>query len=556
MLLGFSYIEQQKTLESLKDKTYDLLVIGGGINGVGVARDAALRGMSVLCVEKDDLASGTSSRSSKLVHGGLRYLENLEFGLVFEALNERTKLLKMAPHLVHPLRFILPLYEGDRVSPFKMKMGMVLYDMLSLFKAPKSHEYLSSEDTLGRVKQLKSAQLKGSFIYSDAYMDDDRLVIETARHAHSCGADFLSFIEAQEVNFESLGKGVKTIQIKEIESQEAHTVKARHIVSTVGAWTDQVAPQLLPEWKAQMRPTKGIHLTLSRLDFPIEDAVVMAADQQKRIIFAIPRHEMVIVGTTDTDFTGDPAKVCVEKEDVDYLLDVIKEYFPKSKVTKDTLTATYAGVRPLVDDGSGSESKVSREHIIISDPRGVTFLIGGKYTTFRVMAEQTMKRVLTHFSKEERKLYKKANTAVPINPKVTPSSFKEALSRIREIEDKTGLTHLQCKMLVERHGLEAWDIIEYGPYKYIWEYEAAHAIRNTYCHRLLDFYVRRVPLFLSKKDHGFKFLNRIGKVFQQYYAWDQERLDQEKKLLFEYYNRESKWKGLTGTISTDKIEYI
>lgn len=554
--MSLSFTEQKNTLKSVSEKTYDLLVIGGGINGVGVARDAAMRGLSVLCVEQSDLASGTSSRSSKLVHGGLRYLENLEFGLVFEALNERTKLLKMAPHLVHPLRFVIPLYEGDRVSPFKMKMGMVLYDMLSLFRAPKAHEYLTSPQTTNRIKNLKAQNLKGSFVYSDAYMDDDRLVIETARSAKQHGADFLTFVKAQKLNPETLSAGVKEVELLEIETGQLYNVRARHVVSTVGPWTDEVGKSLLPDWTPKMRPTKGVHLTLSRMDFPLEDAVVMAADQQKRIIFAIPRHEMVIVGTTDTDFSGDPAEVKTTTDDVEYLLKIINEYFPTAQITKETLINTYSGVRPLVNDGAGFTSKVSREHTIISDPRGVTFLMGGKYTTYRVMAKQTVDAVLKHWSKEERRNLRKADTTQPLNPKVDEKSFKDALLRIHEIENKTGLTHLQCKMLVERHGLETWDILEYGKYKYIWEYEAAHAIRHTYCARLVDFYTRRVPLFLSKRDHGFKFLNRIGKIFKEYYGWDQERLDMEYKLLFNHYNVESEWKGLTGTISMDKIEYI
>lgn len=554
--MSLTFKEQGATLQKMAGKTYDLLVIGGGINGVGIARDAAMRGLTVLCVEQSDLASGTSSRSSKLVHGGLRYLENFEFGLVFEALNERTRLLKMAPHLVHPLRFVIPLYEGDRVTPFKMKMGMVLYDVLSLYKAPKAHEFLTAQQALQRVKNLKPQGLKGAFVYSDAYMDDDRLVIETARSAKLHGADFLTFVKAKALTPESLDRGVKEVELVDTQSGEVHLARARHVVSTVGAWTDQVGGLLLPDWKPRMRPTKGVHLTLNRLDFPLEDAVVMAADQQKRIIFAIPRHEMVIIGTTDTDYPDDPAQVKTTEQDVDYLLKIVEEYFPGAKVSKDTLVSTYSGVRPLVNDGSGAASKVSREHTIISDPRGVTFLMGGKYTTYRLMAQQTVDVVLKHFSKEERKNLRKVNTATPLNSKVNPQSFQEAMSRIHELENKTGLTHLQCKMLVERHGLEAWDIVEYGPYKYIWEYEAAHAVRHTYCARLVDFYTRRVPLFLSKKDHGFKFLNRIGKVFKEYYDWDQERLDQEFKLLFEHYSIESEWKGLTGTISMDKIEYI
>lgn len=554
--MKFSFKSRQQIFEEGQTKTFDLLVVGGGINGAGVARDAARRGLSVLCLEKGDLASGTSSRSSKLAHGGLRYLENLEFKLVFEALNERNRLLKMAPHLVHPLRFVIPMYEGDRVSPFKMKMGMILYDALSVFGSPQGHEFLNPEAAMTRVKSLKPEGLKGAFVYSDAYMDDDRLTIETARDAARFGAQFLTYCRVEALEPDSLAQPVKVIQAIDELTGESYKFKARHVISTSGPWTDRVAPTLLPDWKPRMRPTKGVHLTLNRMDFPIDDAVVMAADRQKRIIFAIPRQEMVVIGTTDTDFNQDPSDVKTLPEDVDYLLNIVSEYFPQAKLTKEKLVASYAGVRPLVDDGSGSESKISRNHVIISDIRGVTFLMGGKYTTYRVMCEDAVDEVLNHFPRIERKNFKKCSTKELVNPKINEESYAKALSRVDEIVKNTRLTHLQAKMLVERHGLEAWDMVEAQKFDYIWEYEAWHALEHGLCANLIDFYLRRVPLFLSQPEHGYKFLKRVSALFQEYYGWSNEQRESAEKSLFDHSKSELNWKGLTDLPSKDKITYI
>jgi glycerol-3-phosphate dehydrogenase len=554
----FSFKDRPQIIEASQGQTYDLIIIGGGINGAGAARDAARRGLSVLCLEKSDLASGTSSRSSKLAHGGLRYLENFEFRLVFEALNERNHMLKAAPHMVHPLEFIIPMYEGDRVSPLKMKMGMLLYDMLALFGAPKSHSYLSPAQTVARVKNINARGLKGAFAYSDAYMDDDRLVVEAARDACRFGAHFLTYFEFQTLDPQTLDQQVKVISATDVFSGKSYNFKARHILTTVGPWTDIVAAKLLPDWKPRMRPTKGVHLTLNRLDFPIDDAVVMAADKQKRIIFAIPRQEMVIIGTTDTDFKADPTTVNTENADVDYLIKILEEYFPLAKIDRSRLIASYSGVRPLVDEGHNkvSESKVSRDHVIVSDKRGVTFLMGGKYTTYRLMCEEAVNEVLKHFTKAERSSYKKCSTKDLLNPKINVKNYVDSLNKVSELVQKSNLSHLQVKMLVERHGPEAWDMLLDQKFDYVWEYEAMHALEHTNCANLLDFYTRRVPLFLGKKDHGFKFIKRVGQVFQNYFGWTDEQLELEIQKVFNHSKSELGWKDLTDVLQMDKIEYI
>ena len=295
---SFSFEDRKRNLQSLAKTKYDIFIIGGGITGAGVARDAALRGMKVGLIEASDFASGTSSRSSKLIHGGIRYLENMEFKLVFEALSERQKLFQIAPHLVHPLRFMIPLYEQGRVGMFKMGLGMWAYDALSLFQAPEMHERLNPAQTVARMPSLQGQKLLGSYVYSDAYMDDDRLVFETLRSANEAGAECVNYVKAVGAEMSADGK-LKKVICEDQLTKTKFTVEARHFVSTVGPWTDELGTSLFKTWKSILRPTKGIHLTFEKKRFPLSSALVMGAE--KRIVFGIPRHEMVIVGTTDTD---------------------------------------------------------------------------------------------------------------------------------------------------------------------------------------------------------------------------------------------------------------
>lgn len=389
-------MDRIENIRQMKNREFDVVVIGGGINGAGVARDASARGMRVALVEVRDFASGTSSKSSKLIHGGIRYLENMEFKLVFEALNERTKLFEMAPHLVHPLRFMIPLYEESRVGMFKMGLGMWLYDALSLFQTPEMHERCDDKETLARMPSLRAHHLVGSYIYSDAYMDDDRLVLETLRAANENGALCANYVSASGAVFSKDGS-ISAISCEDQVSGEKFEIKAKHVISSVGPWTDQLGESLFKDWKKILRPTKGVHLTLRKDRLPLSSAVVMGAEKGNRIVFGIPRHEMIIIGTTDTDFKESPENVTATAEDIQYLLDITEQYFPGAKVTAKDIIASYAGVRPLVNDGSQTEGKTSREHTILSDPRGVTFVAGGKYTTYRLMCEQTVDKALESF---------------------------------------------------------------------------------------------------------------------------------------------------------------
>ena len=535
----FSTLDRQKSLKRFREEEFDLVIIGGGINGAGMARDAGLRGMKVALIEAQDFASGSSSRSSKLIHGGIRYLENLEFHLVFEALNERTKLFQMAPHLVHPLRFMLPLYQGGRVGVLKMGLGMWLYDALSLFQAPELHERLNPQNSLQRQPLLQGNDLLGSYVYSDAYMDDDRLVMETLRSANHQDLAAANYVRAIGAQFEN--EKIKRIRCRDEVSGQTFEIRARHFVSTVGAWTDDLGVQLFKDWKKVLRPTKGVHLTFEKKRFPLKSAVVMAAEE--RIVFGIPRHEMIIVGTTDTDFSGDPASVSTTPEDVRYLLGVVDKYFPGAKLHAEDICASYAGVRPLVKDEASSEGKTSREHSIWSDPRGITFVAGGKYTTYRLISEQAVNKCLKSFSIEDRVKFRKGDTTAPLNPLVTQESIFENAHRILKLKEITSLSEQECNWLVDRHGAESEKLLErYGSDLGYWQYEAQHAIDQTMCLHLVDFYTRRVPLILAFKDHGDAVMKQILQIFESRLSWSREQSQSEIQKLKSHLANEFAWK--------------
>ncbi len=541
MLKKFSASLREENLQKLQSDYFDVLIIGGGINGAGIARDAASRGMKVALVEANDFASGTSSRSSKLVHGGIRYLENLEFSLVFEALSERAKLFQIAPNLVHPLRFVLPIYKGARVGMMKMGLGMALYDLLSLYQAPKLHERLSKEETLRRLPILDSENLRGAYEYSDAYMDDDRLVHETLRSANHQEATIANYVKVTQGFLEN--EKLYAVEVEDCLSGGKFQIKAKHFIGGTGPWTDIFGESVMPEWQKVLRPTKGVHLTFSRERLPLSRAIVMFSNDQKRIVFGIPRHEMTIIGTTDTDYSTNPRSVKAEKEDVDYLLKVIDQHFPGAKIQAKDILSSYAGVRPLVQDGSNSEGKTSREHQIWLDSRNITFVAGGKYTTYRLIAKQTMEQALEAYDIEDQGNFAHSQTGEIMNPLVSNEHIEKAESLLDTWANECEIGRADIQMLIDRHGMEAEEIIDSyaDEYPHLWQMEAKHAIKTTMCLNLKDFYFRRVPLFLAKPDHGLADLDAIARVFQEDLGWSDAQTISQKESLLKSIQAELAW---------------
>jgi glycerol-3-phosphate dehydrogenase len=611
----FSLDERQKALKAFSEETFDLVIVGGGINGAGVAWEATRRGLRVALVEASDFASGTSSRSSKLIHGGIRYLENLEFSLVFEALKERSFLLKMYPHLVTSLKFLIPLFKTSRVSFFKMRLGMWLYDVLALFRAPQCHKKLKAKEIFKKYPLLRSQDLVGGFSYFDASMDDDRLVLETFRLAQRTGLlKAASYVEALGVELDSQGL-VTGIQIQDKKNPESPsvTLRGRSFLNAVGPWTDiwrnrvydqslnlspnldqsptptqspkrHINPQSQPQslqleqqpqsYKKVLRPTKGVHVTLPQEKLPLSTAVVMGVED--RIVFAIPRDGVVLVGTTDTDYVGNPRDVRVEPQDVNYLLGVLKSYFPLVKVGPLDIIGSYAGVRPLVQDGARTEGQTSREHSIWTEPNGMTYVTGGKYTTYRIIAQQVVDhlfQVSSLVTKDKASLsaeksfciieflWKTAFFGKKSSPWKNKSPSGKESEDSRDSKDSTGslesveslsqrlreknsqLSEEEAQLLVKRFGLESVFLVEQWDSGYSYrEYEALFAIYFTCCFTLKDFFFRRVPWVLTEKDSGLRFLEEIASVWKRSLNLSESEFLFQKEELLKQINFEQEWK--------------
>ncbi|MFX1509079.1 MAG: glycerol-3-phosphate dehydrogenase/oxidase [Promethearchaeota archaeon] len=401
--LEFSQISRQQQLERLKERTWDIIVIGGGINGAGVAFEASQRGLTVAVLEQNDFGFGTSSRSTKLVHGGFRYIAQLEFGLVREAATERNWLReKGLPHLTRPTRFLYPILSADENDERELpkswsyravRLGAFLYDLITWFKSFKGAKGIKNVEKIQALEPLlEASRLKGAVTWYDSNIDDGRLVIETFKQAvWTNNALPLNYVQVVGFTHDSSGlvNGVEAIDVHRPKSMKFQ-VRGKVVINTTGVWADQILSLNSDEAEKIIRPTKGVHLAYHRKDFPINDSVATNSIDDRRFFFAIRRNEWVLVGTTDTDFAGDPAEVYCTREDADYLRRTIRILFPKAKIDDHNIHGSYAGLRPLVTETGKAESDVSRKHTVLERKDGLYSLLGGKLTTFRKMAEDLL----------------------------------------------------------------------------------------------------------------------------------------------------------------------
>jgi glycerol-3-phosphate dehydrogenase len=383
---------RQSARERLAREQFDVLVVGGGINGAGIARDAALRGLKVALLERDDFASGTSSRSSRLVHGGVRYLEHGFFHLVFESSRERRILLETAPHLVRPLRFTWPVYAGARIPRWKLLAGLWLYDLLAAFRNVARHRALSSMQVLATEPRLKPDGLRGGATYYDAATNDARLTIANVVDAAALGAAALNYAEVTSLSFD--GERAAGALVRERFTHETFDVRAKVVVNATGPWTDAISRVENPSSTAAVLGTKGVHVAVPAERVGNREAVTMLAHADQRVMFVLPGGTHTIIGTTDTHTDERPDQVRASRADVQYLLDAANAYFPDAKLTNADVVCAWAGIRPLIASGNaGDPAGASREHAITVGPRGVIAVTGGKLTTYRSMAQEVVDKV-------------------------------------------------------------------------------------------------------------------------------------------------------------------
>jgi glycerol-3-phosphate dehydrogenase len=386
----FARATRDERLAALGEQDFEVLVVGGGITGAGVARDAAMRGLRTVLVEKADLGSGTSSASSKLVHGGLRYLEQGELGLVFESVSERHRLGQLAPHLVRPIPFFFPIYERKPRPRWMVGLGLWAYDALALFRSYQLHRSFAARRAAELEPALRTAGLDGAVRYYDCMTDDARLVLETARSAHDAGAWVLPWCEV--LGFLLHRAQVVGATVRDRRSGSVHEIRARVVVNATGPWTDRTLG-LRGDRGRLLRPTKGVHVVVARQRLPVQHAVVLTDSEHHRVSFAVPWGNRVLLGTTDTDFEGDYDEVVAGRSDVAYLLDLANRYYPGQGLRDADVLGTYAGLRPLVGGEGLHPSQVSREHLVQVDDDGIITVAGGKLTTYRLMAAEVVDAV-------------------------------------------------------------------------------------------------------------------------------------------------------------------
>ncbi len=513
----------KRMVGALSEKQFDLLVIGGGIYGAWTAYDASLRGMRVALIDKGDWASGTSSASSKLIHGGLRYLEHYHFNLVKKALNERVRLIKNAPHRVKPLRFLVPLYEWSRVKPRMLKMGLWAYDRFAGGKTRvEPHEMLKHDDVYARCPGLNHDDLLEVFAYSDAQTDDARLVVEIIDGACDSGAVVANYAEA--VNLTREDNRITGAMVKDREKGTTFNIKASMIVSTMGQW----APELCKSDHgsgADIRMTKGIHIILPK--FINEDAFLLMAKEDGRVFFVIPWYGKTMVGTTDTDYTGDINNVCPESDEIDYLLEETNRVFPNVNFNHTSLCGSFAGLRVMQDQEGLTPGQVTRDWTLKQVEEGLLMSIGGKITSAREDAEHIVTHVAELLKKKSMSTGTTGDRPFPWCPGYDFNEFKE---NFMQKCVKIGLDEETSKFCIDRYGAGILSLIKtikktpslaerIVPDLPFCKAEIVHCINHEMALHLEDILRRRIPVLLLQKL-DLNYLKMIVKIIAPVLKWN------------------------------------
>ena len=505
-------------LTRMRSERFDLLVVGGGIVGAGIAQDAALRGLKTALVERGDFASGTSSKTSRLVHGGLRYLKSFKIGLVRQAVRERDLLLERAPGLVTPLAFTIPAYEGQGMGKATLRFGLWVYDFLSRDKVLPRRRWLTPGDVKGREPKLAERGLGGGGLYHDALTNDARLVLAVIRSAADAGATLANYAEVTGLVHE--GGRVAGGSIRDRVTQGTFQVRAAVVVNATGVWLDRL--RSMPPDSSTLRPTKGIHIFLPRKKVGNREAVVLSAKRDGRMLFVLPWGHLTLVGTTDTDFHGDLDQVVPDGQDVAYLLESVNEAFPDAHVGVQDVISAYAGLRPLLGGGKAAkESDISREHEIFEDADGLLSVAGGKLTTHRAMAQEVVDRVCARLARGK----ECSSSAAALGPTAGAVDELRALGVEEDFAAYLASRHPIEDLRPWIGGLSAEDRIEADlPYRWI---EISIAIENEMALTLEDVMVRRLGLFYESPDQGAAVAPAVAERMGSHLGWDASRAESE-----------------------------
>lgn len=544
----FSVLNRTEELSSLTTQTIDLIVVGGGITGAGIALDAAERGMKVALFEKNDFASGTSSKSTKLIHGGLRYLKNLEFGLVKEVGLERAIVHRNARHIVLAEKMLLPIVKNGSLNKFFTNMALWVYDFLAQVDTNERRKMLDKEQTIKEEPLLyeKGKNLIGGGLYYEYRSDDARLSIEVLKKAKELGALAFNYIEVEDFLYEK-GK-IKGVQLKDHKSNKNFQLKAHTIVNATGPWVDSLRKKDKSLEKKRLLLTKGVHLVVKQQHFPIKHALYFDTPD-RRMIFAIPRAGKTYIGTTDTIYNQDIEKPQVSKEDTDYLLKSVNKMFPSIKLKANQIESSWAGLRPLIYEDGKSAGEVSRKDEIFNSPTGLITIAGGKLTGYRKMAEKTVDLVRLRLLKQTGKNFGDSNTKTL---KLSGGKFHQneditdLIIQLSGEAKQIGLEMHHIKEWVYRYGSNSPELleiaynefrnIEKNPEKLMLLAELIYGIQHEMVCTISDFYIRRTSRLFFDRENIAKHLDFILLELSTRLKLDKVAIEKQKEEFLAQYN--------------------
>ncbi len=491
LILGLveRHFPHRARMTGFSGEKFDVLVIGGGITGCGVARDAAMRGLRVALFERDDFASGTSGRSSRLVHGGIRYLEQGRLHLVHESIRERQTLLRIAPHLVRPLAFTWPIYRGARVGRVKLSAGLLVYYLMAIGRS-RRHLTLNAAETVAREPSLRRAGLTGGAVYYDACTDDARLTVANAIAAKESGATVVNHARVQRLLVE--GEKAVGAMVTTTLSGESHEVRARIIVNATGVWESGFGSDAHAR---AHRGSKGVHISVPRERIGNNDALTLISPIDGRVMFCLPAGPQAIIGTTDTWTDDPPESVHASTADLDYLIRSANAYFPNAQLTSADVVSAWAGIRPLTNAEASNPGAVSREHSIVTDGSGVITVTGGKLTTYRSMAAEIVDHV-------QRSLGQKCERS-PTDSVELPGG-----DRAKQIAALQGGDASLAEPLAE-------------PLPYTGAH-LVYGVRSEMALTLSDLLIRRTHLAFETRDHGLSVAPRAAEIVAPLLSWSAE----------------------------------
>lgn len=457
----FSNQDRKKTIAKLAKEDYDLVVIGGGITGGGIALDAASRGLKVALVEKNDFASGTSSKSTKLIHGGLRYLKQFDFWLVKEVGSERAIVHKLAPHLVLPEKMLLPLIENGSYGKWLTSIGLKVYDILAQVTGDDKRKMLEKKEALKLEPLLPKKILKGAGYYAEYRTDDARLTIENIKTSLRFGAEALNYASVED--FEYTDEKISGVKVKDMLSGKDFTIKTKYVISAAGPWVDELRTVNNSKKGKRLHLTKGVHLVFPKEKLPVKQSVYFDIPDG-RMMFAIPRGKVTYVGTTDTNFNLDKDHVRTDLADAIYLLSAVNNMFPKINLEMEDIISSWAGLRPLIHEEGKSASELSRKDEIFTSDTGLISIAGGKLTGYRKMAERVVDRIAKKMEEEHEKKLKECHTdEIPLAGNVDFKKFKHVKKYITAVYERIkteGFTEHDAWFLVTNYGKQTELILD------------------------------------------------------------------------------------------------